>query len=287
MSPGVALERLQRLKHTVGDVRRRKDPEDFLQSIVLPGRSAGIADSEYVHILTAHRHLSAELRIHIPTPTPKTNLTTYIKQLTDKKSHWIVYDERQTGTNPPRRNHLQSRNDKFQRKDQGAYNTDPVSHEEKEKVSYSDDECAASDPYNSIYYQGHVHAHNFQPVQEQHRPYQPELKAYETVSKTNCQTIKSSKSPPKVQNTLKNIIKHTDKKCLICDTFFTSNNKLHIHLRSEHPKSRLTSSIKPSNSTKSDKVMPVQERNDSISHPHVVILTAAPSSAPPWLLLQL
>ncbi|RKF54766.1 hypothetical protein OnM2_095032 [Erysiphe neolycopersici] len=56
MSPGVALEKLERLKYTIGDVRRRKDPEEYLQAIVVLGRSAGTADSEYAQILTAHRH---------------------------------------------------------------------------------------------------------------------------------------------------------------------------------------------------------------------------------------
>ncbi|KAI6251071.1 hypothetical protein HI914_00717 [Erysiphe necator] len=130
-------------------------------------------------------------------------------------------------------------------KNQGAYNTDPAVHEGKEKLNESDDECAASDPYNSIYYQGmeeeednqeeakvndddncvmevgHVHAHNFQPVQEQHKKYHSEFKAHETISKWNYQTMNGSKSPPEVKNTLQNIIKYNDKKCLICDTFFT------------------------------------------------------------------
>lgn len=62
---------------------------------------------------------------------------------------------------------------------------------------------------------------------------------------------------------------------------FYLNNKLHIHLRSEHAKSRLTSSMKPDNNAKLDKIIPVRERNDSLKHPHVVTSTAAPSSVPP------
>ncbi|RKF53462.1 hypothetical protein OnM2_105004c [Erysiphe neolycopersici] len=76
MSPGIALERLERLKYTIVDVKQRKDPEEFMRSIIVLGKSARTANSEYAQILTAHRHLAAELRIQIPTPIANTNLTT-------------------------------------------------------------------------------------------------------------------------------------------------------------------------------------------------------------------
>ncbi|RKF62352.1 hypothetical protein OnM2_034065 [Erysiphe neolycopersici] len=81
MSPGVALEKLEKPKYTISDVRRRQDPEEFVQNIVVLGKSADIAETEYSQILTAHRHFAAELRIHIPAPTTDINLTTFIKQI--------------------------------------------------------------------------------------------------------------------------------------------------------------------------------------------------------------
>ncbi|RKF71271.1 hypothetical protein GcC1_103017 [Golovinomyces cichoracearum] len=85
MSQGVTLEKLERLKYTIADVRKRQDPEEFVQSINVLSKCAGTATSEYGQILTAHRHLAAELRIHIPTPTSNTSLTRYMRQLGDKK----------------------------------------------------------------------------------------------------------------------------------------------------------------------------------------------------------
>ncbi|TQS34690.1 hypothetical protein Golomagni_04918 [Golovinomyces magnicellulatus] len=84
---------------------------------------------------------------------------------------------------------------------------------------------------------GHVNVYNCQSVQNQSRPSQPKLKGHETISKWKCQIVKGSNSTSKGKNMLKNEIKYNNKKCLICDTSFMSNNKLHIHSRSEHPKS--------------------------------------------------
>ena len=88
-SPGAALSRLERLKYSVYDARNRRDPEDFVQSIVVNSLSAGMATTEAAQILTAYQHLAAELRITIPVPTATTTLTDFIKQLTAMKSNWF------------------------------------------------------------------------------------------------------------------------------------------------------------------------------------------------------
>ncbi|RDL33672.1 uncharacterized protein BP5553_08040 [Venustampulla echinocandica] len=88
-APGAALEKLEASRYTIRDVRSRKDPEDFVQDIIVQAQNAGTALSERAQILTAYQHLDAQLRVTLPTPADNTRMTDFIKQLTAAKSNWF------------------------------------------------------------------------------------------------------------------------------------------------------------------------------------------------------
>lgn len=46
--PGKSLAALEQERYTIQDVRRRRDPVDYVQSIVLLGRNAGTATTDMV-----------------------------------------------------------------------------------------------------------------------------------------------------------------------------------------------------------------------------------------------
>jgi hypothetical protein len=88
-APGAALEKLESLRYTVRDARARRDPEDFVQNIIVQAQNAGTALTEYAQMLTAYQHLDAALRVTITAPTEATRMTEFIKQLTAAKSVWF------------------------------------------------------------------------------------------------------------------------------------------------------------------------------------------------------
>ncbi|POS82559.1 hypothetical protein EPUL_006639, partial [Erysiphe pulchra] len=120
-------------------------------------------------------------------------------------------------TNPFRYNHLQSRNEKFHKKNLGAHSTDPANLEEKEEARERSDQFGASDPHDIIYYQGieaeefkkeeeeaeavqdyvmgvvNIHVQNCQPVQNQTRPRKPRLEEHITISQWNFSNLKEFK----------------------------------------------------------------------------------------------
>ena len=67
--PGKALAALESTRFTVQDVRRGRDPIDYIQDIVTNSRNAGLATSEYARVLCAYEHMDGELRRDLPIPT--------------------------------------------------------------------------------------------------------------------------------------------------------------------------------------------------------------------------
>lgn len=80
ISPEIALEKLQKLKFTIDDVRKFKNLEEFVENIVIVVKSEGTVESEYPQLVTSYHRLAAELRIYIPASTPDTKLTIFDKQ---------------------------------------------------------------------------------------------------------------------------------------------------------------------------------------------------------------
>ncbi|RKF62284.1 hypothetical protein OnM2_034088, partial [Erysiphe neolycopersici] len=362
MSPGVALEKLEKLKYTISDVRRRKDPEEFVQNIVVLGKSAGIADTEYSQILTAHRHLAAELRIHIPAPTIDTNLTTFIKQIGQKKDDWFeiwrpsqmtnwhtkeptrtynnLYQsflpessrqnfsreklpvnpagphrfsknhemKNSTGNNflskPPNfkkdenKNNFAPRN-KFKPRQQ-AYQNQVIEDNEipNETKDLGNDEL---NDYDDAYFQGieEYETENQYDSNEEKDPqlYVQNVNLVQMPKETNFQTyIRPPASPREKTLMLKSDARIN--KCLICKAIFNSKNKLHSHLRRDHPKLKSKIHSKPpitDDSITNQKQNPINDNNKTLivpphspspidisRHiPQIVSSTAPLSKAPP------
>ena len=86
-APGKALSRLEAIRYTTKDAKNKKDPEEYVQQIVLNGRNAGTATTEYAQVLTAYEHMDAELRISIPVPNETTTVASFIKYLSVQKNN--------------------------------------------------------------------------------------------------------------------------------------------------------------------------------------------------------
>ena len=56
-APCVALSRLEALRDTVAGVQARKDPEVYVQQIIVNGKIAGTATTEAAQVTRAYIHL--------------------------------------------------------------------------------------------------------------------------------------------------------------------------------------------------------------------------------------
>ncbi|KAI6251518.1 hypothetical protein HI914_00911 [Erysiphe necator] len=88
-SPSVALGKLERLRYTVKDVQARKKPEEFVNRIIVLGRHAGTATTEYTQILTAYHHIDVALRVSLSKPTKNTTLSNFMANVTETKEIWF------------------------------------------------------------------------------------------------------------------------------------------------------------------------------------------------------
>ncbi|KAL8716211.1 MAG: hypothetical protein Q9220_000116 [cf. Caloplaca sp. 1 TL-2023] len=60
--PNVALARLESLRFTVADVRARRDPEEYVQQIIVNGKNAGTATTKVAQVTMAYNHLDDKPR---------------------------------------------------------------------------------------------------------------------------------------------------------------------------------------------------------------------------------
>ena len=63
---GVALSRLEALRCTDAGVQARKEPEEYVQQIIVNGKNAGTATTEAARVTTAYNHLDVQLRVLLP-----------------------------------------------------------------------------------------------------------------------------------------------------------------------------------------------------------------------------
>ncbi|KAI6245286.1 hypothetical protein HI914_06500 [Erysiphe necator] len=89
MPAGEALRELHALKYGIEDVRARKDPETFVQKVVLYGMASGTATTVYSQLLFAHQLLDGRLRLNVNPPSESTTLTAFIQSLTAIKATWF------------------------------------------------------------------------------------------------------------------------------------------------------------------------------------------------------
>ncbi|KAI1000086.1 hypothetical protein K3495_g8113 [Podosphaera aphanis] len=113
-SPIVALRKLENLRYSIRDVRAKKDLEDYVQKIMVLGKQAGTALSEYAQLMTAYHHFDAELRRDLTIPTENTTVTQFIHGITDAKENWF-----DLFCSPPQSQHENS-NRRFQNNHQSA-----------------------------------------------------------------------------------------------------------------------------------------------------------------------
>ena len=107
-SPGKSLSIVEAIRYTVRDVRARKDPADYVASILTHSKNAGLATSEAGQVLLAYEHMDGELRRDMPMPSDSSTVANFISDLRRKKDIWYdIYSKheskpadrgRQTGT---------------------------------------------------------------------------------------------------------------------------------------------------------------------------------------------
>ena len=88
---------LETTRYTVEDARKNREPASYVQSIVVNGRNAGIATTDYAQVLLAYEHLDSELRLTLTEPTPQTTVAKFIEQLNSKKHTWFEIYGRNRG----------------------------------------------------------------------------------------------------------------------------------------------------------------------------------------------
>lgn len=86
--PGKALAALEATRFTVQDVRRGRDPIDYIQDIVTNSRNAGLATSEYARVLCAYEHMDGELRRDLPIPTEGSTVSELIRIVNERRHVW-------------------------------------------------------------------------------------------------------------------------------------------------------------------------------------------------------
>lgn len=88
-APGVALSKLEALRYTVQDVRARKDPEEYVQQIILNGKNAGTATTEAAQVMMAYNHMDVQLRVLLAQPTADATISSFLKYVQAAKPNWF------------------------------------------------------------------------------------------------------------------------------------------------------------------------------------------------------
>ncbi|KAI4221405.1 MAG: hypothetical protein L6R40_008635, partial [Gallowayella cf. fulva] len=88
-SPSRSLALLESIRYTVRDVRARKDPADYVASIVINAKNSGIATTEATQVMLAINHMDAVLRDSIGGPSSITTIPRLQQVLREKKDIWF------------------------------------------------------------------------------------------------------------------------------------------------------------------------------------------------------
>lgn len=84
-SPGKSLALLEAVRYTVADARNRRDPADYLATIVLNSKNAGTATTEAAQVLLAYEHMDGNLRRDLPRPTITSTVASSMEELRHQK----------------------------------------------------------------------------------------------------------------------------------------------------------------------------------------------------------
>ncbi len=110
-SPSRALALLEGIRYTVQDARRRRDPVDYVQSIILHGQNSTMATTDYQQVMLVYEHMDAELRRDLPHPNPQSTIAGLIEVLNEEKNIWFdLYSSQNTTANSSQSYQQQGRN---------------------------------------------------------------------------------------------------------------------------------------------------------------------------------
>ena len=108
-SPGKSLATLKAIRYSVKDARARRDPAEYVSTIVLHAKDAGIATTEAAQMLLAYEHMDGELRLYLPRPTDSSAIPGLLEELRHQKNIWFdIYESSATSAN--RRNYQNNNN---------------------------------------------------------------------------------------------------------------------------------------------------------------------------------
>ena len=85
-------------QYTIQDVRRRRDPADYVQSIVLLGQNTGIAITDATQVRIAYEHMEGQLCRDLSRPNKYTTVESLIEELSALKHVWFdIYSSSNLG----------------------------------------------------------------------------------------------------------------------------------------------------------------------------------------------
>ena len=121
-SPGKSLSVLESVRYGIKEVRARKDPVDFMTTIILNGQNSGIATTDAAQVLLAYEHIDGVLRRDLPRPTAATTVASMIEELRHQKDIWFDIYAGKAHDQSSRLDESKDRQDRNNRQGQGQYN---------------------------------------------------------------------------------------------------------------------------------------------------------------------
>ena len=87
-SPGRSLSIVEAIRYTVKDVRTKKDPADYVTSILIHSKNAGLAPDEAAQVLLAYKYMDGKLRRDLSRPLDSSTVADFISDLRHQKDIW-------------------------------------------------------------------------------------------------------------------------------------------------------------------------------------------------------
>ncbi|KAJ5946381.1 hypothetical protein N7454_003220 [Penicillium verhagenii] len=98
--PTVALQRFNSLDYTLDEVYARRDPEAYLQDMIVYGTTSGQATTEAAQVQAAYNKMTASLQQHLVRPTGSTTVAEFAAQENVRKNQWFeLYKRRSSRVN--------------------------------------------------------------------------------------------------------------------------------------------------------------------------------------------
>lgn len=82
---GKLLSLFENIRYTVTNTRRRKDPANYINAILLNSKKTGIVSTEAVQMLLAYKYIDAKLRRDLPLLIKTLTISALLDKLRNKK----------------------------------------------------------------------------------------------------------------------------------------------------------------------------------------------------------